>query len=147
MIKRPDNLGVIFLAIAWFLVLMGGTTARAQNNIATLATMAHSAPASFVPSSSLDVSSVQVTVLLAHTSEGGTPTLERGDHFGSGTASSNGSQDEPYTNFRVADHYLRSATVLIVRLPSSPACARPHTSANPAAPRAPPTYLPNRCIV
>jgi hypothetical protein len=66
---------------------------------------------------------------------------KQSERTGMGSASPSGSQDDPYTNYRFADHYLRSATVLIVALPAHPPYLRLRAGANPSSPRDPPFFL------
>lgn len=58
-----------------------------------------------------------------------------------GTCPPAGTNDDPYTNFRLAPHTLRSATILIGRLPLVYPYLRLRLGAVPSSPRDPPLLL------
>jgi hypothetical protein len=130
-----------FLAAVLLLGLMGGTPTKAQGTIASLVGGAYRAPSSLAASSSLIVSSAGIKATPGTSSNGAILFGKKGERSGIGAAPPTGSQEEPYTNYRVANHYLRSATVLIVRLPSRQPYLRVRIGAYPSSPRDPPFFL------
>lgn len=121
--------------------LLNISPTRAQGVIVRLVGGTHSGISSLVVPSSHILPSARIKATAVQPSPGAVLFSQKSERTGMGHIPPAGTQDNPYTNYRFADHYLRSATVLIARLPSRQPHLRIRTSANPSSPRDPPFFL------
>src|SRR5689334_4518841 len=105
-VNRTTWLWPLFAAVL-ILGLMGITPSQAQDAIASRVVASGLNPSSLARPSSLVKTSTRIKGTPVPAPFSATLVGKQSHHSGMGSASPAGSQDEPYTNYRFADHYLR----------------------------------------
>lgn len=130
-----------FVTATFLLCLIGITPSQAQNAIASRVAPSSLSASPRAHPSALVNTSARIKSTPAPAPQNATLVGKQSQRAGVSSVFPSGSQDDPYTNYRLADHYLRSATVLIDPLPSHHPYLRLRPGANPSSPRDPPFLL------